>query len=69
LGNLFFDQMDAYIASGIQRQFIDRHIFYDGRYISTQVLTAYLEDFAQPRPMTDEERQLFLEEAFRTSGW
>jgi hypothetical protein len=69
LGNLFFDQMDAYIASGIQRQFIDRHIFYDGRYISTQVLTAYLEDFAQPRPMTEEERQLFLEEAFRASGW
>lgn len=69
LGNLFFDQMDAYITPGIQRLFIDRHIFYDGRYISTQVLTAYLEDFAQPRPMTDEERQLFLEEAFRASGW
>lgn len=69
LGNLFFDQMDAYITPGIQRLFIDRHIFYEGRYISTQVLTAYLEDFAQPRPMTQEERQLFLEEAFRASGW
>jgi hypothetical protein len=69
LGNLFFDQMDAYITTGIQRLFIDRHIFFDGRYISTQVLTAYLEDFAQPRPMTEEERRLFLEEAFRASGW
>ena len=69
LGNLFFDQMDAYIAAGIQREFVDKHYFYDGRYISTEVYTLYLEDFAQPRLMTQEERQLFLQEAFEASGW
>ncbi len=69
LGNLFFDQMDAYVANGVQREFIDRHIFYDGRYINTTVYTAYLEDFAQPRPMTASERRTFLEEAFIASGW
>ena len=69
LGNLFFDQMDAYIAGGVQREFIDRHIFYDGRHVSTTIYTAYLEDFAQPRPMTASERRAFLEETFIASGW
>ena len=69
LGNLFFDQMDAFIAPGIQREFIDRHIFYDGRHISTVILTAHLEDFSRPRPMTAEERAAFLAETFKASGW
>jgi hypothetical protein len=69
LGNLFFDQMDVFIAPGIQREFIDRHIFYDGRHISTEILTAHLEDFSRPRPMTEEERNAFLTEAFTASGW
>ena len=69
LGNLFFDQMDAYVAAGIQRQFVDTHYFYDGQYISTQIHTLYLENFSQPRIMTPEERHLFLEEAFKASGW
>ena len=69
LGNLFFDQMDAYTADGIQREFVDTHYFYGGRYISTEIHTLYLEDFAQPRYMTAEERKLFLENAFEASGW
>lgn len=69
LGNLFFDQMDAFIADGVQREFIDRHVFYDGKHISTEVLTAHLEDFARPRPMAQEERYAFLQEAFSASGW
>jgi len=68
LGNLFFDQMD-YPVIGTRREFLDRHIFYDGRYISTEILTAMLEDYAQPRPMTAEERQQFLSEYFNYSGW
>ena len=28
-----------------------------------------LEDYAQPRPMTDEERHDFLGELFTLSGW
>lgn len=69
LGNLFFDQMDTYVADGIQREFVDTHYFYDGKYISTEIYTLYLENFAQPRMMTDEERISFLEEAFKASGW
>jgi len=68
LGNLFFDQMD-YPVIGTRREFIDRHIFYNGKYISTELLTAMLEDYSRPRPMTQEERALFLEEIFRASGW
>jgi poly-gamma-glutamate synthesis protein (capsule biosynthesis protein) len=68
LGNLFFDQMDNPVV-GTRREFIDRHIFYDGRHISTEILTAMLEDYAQPRPMTPEERQDLLYDAFVSSGW
>lgn len=68
LGNLFFDQMD-FPVTGIRRQFYDKHFFYDGHYINTQLITAVLEDYAQPRLMTDEERTLFLIEVFTASGW
>ncbi len=66
LGNLFFDQMQSL---SLRQEFLDRHTFYDGRHISTELLTAMLEDFAQPRPMTDAERQVLLEEIFAVSGW
>jgi hypothetical protein len=68
LGNLFFDQMD-YPVVGTRREFIDRHVFYDGIYISTELLTSMLEDYSRPRPMTQEERSIFLEEIFKASGW
>jgi len=68
LGNLFFDQMDIPVW-GTRREFIDRHVFYDGKYISTELFTAMLEDFARPRLMTSEERQTFLETLFEASGW
>jgi hypothetical protein len=42
---------------------------YDGRYLGVELLTAYLEDFAQPRPMTVEERETFLKAIFTASGW
>ncbi|MHB8133979.1 MAG: CapA family protein [Anaerolineaceae bacterium] len=63
LGNLFFDQMDIPVI-GTRREFLDRHIFYDGKYLGAQLFTALLEDYAQPRPMTDEEREKLLEDAF-----
>jgi poly-gamma-glutamate synthesis protein (capsule biosynthesis protein) len=49
--------------------FIDRHVFYDGRYISTELLTYRLEDYSRPRPMTEDERRLFLEQIFSAAGW
>jgi len=66
LGNLFFDQMWSLET---RQEFVDRHVFYDGRHISTEVLTAILEDYARPRPMTPEERQELLRAAFSASGW
>ncbi len=59
LGNLFFDQMDKPVK-GTREEFIDRHYFYNGRYIGTELITALLEDAARPRPMTTAERIDFL---------
>ena len=65
LGNLFFDQMEK----ETRREFIDRHIFYNGRYISTELLTAMLEDYARPRPMILKERVQLLQDIFSASEW
>jgi len=74
LGNLFFDQMtyelpDGSVIDETRREFINRHVFYDGRYIGTELLTAMLEDFSRPRPMNERERVQFLSEYFAYSGW
>ena len=66
LGNLFFDQMND---EGTRREFLDRHIFYDGRYIGTELLTAMLVDYCRPLPMTKQERGDFLTFIFDASGW
>jgi hypothetical protein len=65
-GNLFFDQMWSLPT---RQEFIDRHIFYDGRHISTELLTALLENWSKPRPMTEAERAAFLTTMFHESGW
>jgi hypothetical protein len=65
LGNLFFDQMDG----PSRREFLDRDVFYDGHYISTELVTAMLEDFARPRLMHANERKDILEKIFDASGW
>lgn len=65
LGNLFFDQMDKWN----RQAFIDRHIFYDGRYISSELLTVILEDYARLRPMTIQERQTLLTKIFQMASW
>jgi hypothetical protein len=66
LGNLFFDQMEL---MGNRQEFIDRHVFYGGRHISTELLTALLEDWSRPRPMTEGERSELLQTAFAASHW
>lgn len=68
LGNLFFDQMDIPVQ-GTRREFLDRHVFYKGKHINTQLYTAMLEDYARPRPMTAEERVEFLRAIFDAGGW
>ena len=70
-GNLFFDQMgdQAWMPRGIRREFLDRYVIYDGRFISTELITALLEDYSRPRLMTEQERAGFLQEYFYYSGW
>lgn len=67
LGNLLFDQWS--LGAPFDQAFIDRHVFYAGRYLSTELLTLRFEDFARSRPMTAEERRALLETVFSASGW
>jgi hypothetical protein len=74
LGNLFFDQMNYILPDGTvidetRREFMDRHVFYDGKYLGVELLTSMLEDYARPRPMTEAERTAFLGEYFYASGF
>ncbi len=61
LGNLFFDQMWSWET---RTELMARHVIYQGRLISTEILTAVLEDFAQPRWATPEERAEILNRIF-----
>lgn len=74
LGNLFYTQMsytlpDGSVTDRTRWEFLDRHVFYDGRHISTELLTAMLEDYSTPRPMNPAERTNFLNLYFSYSGW
>jgi len=66
LGNLFFDQMNWWET---RQGLIARHAIYDGRHISTELLVTILEDWAQPRWATPEERREVLTTIFTASGW
>ncbi len=68
LGNLFFDQIYE-IPPNTATAFIDRHLFYDGRHISTELLTIQFVDFARARPMDAGERETLLRTIFNASGW
>lgn len=74
LGNLFFDQMtyillDGKVIDETRREFYDRHVFYDGRYLGVELLIGMLEDYSRPRPATEAERRALLAEYFYFSGW
>ncbi|NOQ40836.1 MAG: hypothetical protein GQ562_11030 [Anaerolineales bacterium] len=68
LGNLFFDQIYE-IPPNTATAFIDRHIFYNGQHISTELLTIKFVDYARARPMTASEREDLLQTVFKASGW
>ncbi len=67
LGNLFFDQI--VISEETSQAIIARHVFYEGRYLSTELFTTYFVDYAKPRYMTQEERDAFLTQIFDKSIW
>lgn len=64
LGNLFFDQMWSWET---RTELYARHTIYQGRVISTEILTGVLEDFAQPRWTTPAERAALLESIFNAA--
>lgn len=66
VGNLFFDQMDQL---GTRQMFIDQHVIYAGRHISTQLWTGLIESWARPRVMTAAERSDLLQSVFAVSSW
>jgi poly-gamma-glutamate synthesis protein (capsule biosynthesis protein) len=67
LGNLFFDQYG--VCEACRQGLIDHHVFYDGRYISTELLPIQFVDYARSRPMTFEEANELLQALFLASGW
>jgi len=67
LGNLFFDQYG--LCEACRQGLIDQHVFYDGRYISTELMPIQFIDYARSRPMTAKEANDFLEIVFGASGW
>jgi len=69
LGNLFFDQMDPRGPGLTEKEFFDRHVFYDGRYLGVELITARLTDYSRPIFMTEVERNNFLTMYFAKSGW
>ncbi len=68
LGNLFFDQIYEF-PPNTATAFIDRHIFYNGKHVSTELLTIKFLDYARARPMTAAERVELLRLVFNASGW
>lgn len=67
LGNLFFDQYG--LCDACRQGLIDRHVFYDGRYINTELLPILFVDYARSRPMTTDEANDLYDALFRASGW
>lgn len=66
LGNLYFDQM---WAQATREGMVVKHTFYNGRHISTQILTTLLYDYGQPRWTTAQERASILKRVFGASYW
>ena len=58
LGNLFFDQLGWYDDS--DKAFIDRHVFYDGKYLGVELLTTQFFNWSTPTWMTPEARAELL---------
>jgi hypothetical protein len=74
LGNLFFDQMSHKMPDGsfiydTRNGTVDRHVFYNGRYIGTELVPYIIEDYARPRLMNEAERTQFLRNMFSVTGW
>ncbi len=66
LGNLFFDQLGWF--DDTDKAFLDRHIFYDGKYLGVELITVQFFNWSTPTLMTPEARAAMLERLFAESG-
>ena len=65
-GNLFFGDQEGV---GTHQTFVDRHAFYDGRYLGTDLRSAYIENYSQPRPLNPDERAKLLKTLFAATDY
>jgi poly-gamma-glutamate synthesis protein (capsule biosynthesis protein) len=65
-GNLFFGDQ---LGPGTHQTFVDRHVFYDGKYLGADLRSAFIVDSAQPVPMNEQDRAALLRILFRASGY
>ena len=65
LGNTFFDQFG--IAENTDIGFLDRHVFYEGRYLGVELFPIKFLDKVQARLMNPEERAQTFQAMFDTS--
>ena len=66
LGNLFFDQLGWF--EDTNKAFLDRHVFYDGKYLGVELITVQFFNWSTPTLMTPEARAAMLERLFAESG-
>lgn len=64
LGNLFFDQPEFYITYD---GFIQKHHFYEGKLINTELITITIIETGKPGLMSEDERWKFLGDIFAAS--
>jgi len=67
LGNLFFDQYG--LALYTNYGFLDRHIFYDGKYLGVEPLPIQFKDYSQPVWPEEATRSWLMEVFFSVSEW
>ena len=67
LGNLFFDQLGW--SEDTDKAFLDRHIFYDGKYLGVELITVQFFNWSTPTLMTPEARAVMLQKFFTESGF
>jgi len=67
LGNLFFDQYG--LALYTNYGFLDRHVFYDGRYLGVELLPIQFKDYSQPVWPEEPTRAWLMEVFYSVSAW
>lgn len=66
VGNLFFGDQEGV---GTHQMFVDRHAFYAGRYLGTDLRSGFIVDYSRPEPMSLVERQKLLRILFAATGY